>query len=372
MKWSWRVARVSGIAIYIHWTFLLLVAWILFAHLSQGSSLDVALEGVVFVLAVFACVVLHELGHALMAKRYDVRTRDITLLPIGGVARLERIPEVPIQELWVALAGPAVNLVIAGALFVILEVGGGIAPLARVLEVGGDFLTKLLYVNLILVAFNLLPAFPMDGGRVLRALLAMRMDRARATDIAASTGQVMAILFGILGLFVNMFLLFIALFVFLGAQQEAHFVQMGTLMKGVPVRDAMVTRFRTLAPGDPIEHAVEELMAGAQQDFPVIDAGRIAGMLLRADLLRALAEGKAGVRVGEVMRPPCGVVEDTAMLQGTFERMRQETCSTLPVVHGGALVGMVTLENVGEWMMVHSALRKASSRSAIGNIYSPD
>ena len=226
MKWSWKLGEFRGIAVYMHATFLILIAFVVVSHWSAGHSLLKTLEGVGFILALFACVVLHEFGHALMAARYGIKTRDITLLPIGGLARLERMPEEPLQELWVALAGPAVNVVIAAALFVWLKFTASFAPLEQLTVTSGPFLDRLMVVNVVLVIFNMLPAFPMDGGRVLRALLATRMEYTVATQIAASTGQAMALLFGLAGFFLNPFLLFIALFVWIGAAQEASMVTM--------------------------------------------------------------------------------------------------------------------------------------------------
>ena len=356
MKWSWRLGSVAGIGIFVHWTFLLLIGWIVLLHVRRGAGAAAAIAGVVLVLAVFGCVVLHELGHALTAKRFGIRTRDITLLPIGGVARLERMPDDPGQELWVALAGPAVNVVIAVALFVSLRLTTSLWSLSDAVRVGGGLVSQLMWVNVVLVAFNLLPAFPMDGGRVLRALLARRLPYARATQIAATVGQGMAILFAIVGLRYNPMLLFIALFVYLGAQEEAHHVQLRSLLQGIPVRDAMMTRFTVLAENDTLAAAVRELLAGSQQDFPVVREGLVVGVLPRQDLVRSLAEQGQQVRVGDVMRKDCSPVEDTEMLEGAFQRMRAANCPTLPVVRGGRLVGVVTLENVGELMMVNSAV----------------
>jgi predicted transcriptional regulator len=272
----------------------------------------------------------------------------------------------------VALAGPAVNVLIAAVLFLLLQALKGLAAPEQLRLVGGDFLGKLLWVNVALVVFNLLPAFPMDGGRVLRALLAMRLDHGRATQIAATVGQGMAVLFGILGFFFNWFLLFIALFVFLGAQQEAHQGQMRGIARGVPVREAMITRFRALDAEQPLSVAVEELLAGDQQDFPVTSEGRIVGLLTRADLLRALAAGRQQEPVASAMRAVCGRVRDTDMLDAVFLRMQAESCPTMPVMsREEQLVGMITLENLGEWMMIHHALGKARSRSAVENVYRP-
>jgi Zn-dependent protease len=355
MKWSLKLGTVAGIGVYMHFTFLLLIGWIFISHLGQGQSVVMAAQGVGFIVAIFGCVVLHELGHALAARRYGIRTRDITLLPIGGVARLERMPEKPAHELVVALAGPAVNVVIAAALFAFIVALQGAREMLDVQLLKGDFFIRLLWVNAFLAVFNLLPAFPMDGGRVLRAVLAARMDYGRATRVAASVGQGMAILFGLLGLFGNPMLLFIALFVYLGAQTEAEMVGMQRLLKGRLVRDAMMTRFRTLPAEATLDFAVGELLAGAQQDFPVVSNGGLVGMLQRNDLVKAIAEGGRQAPVRTAMRENCAVVDAAEPLRAAFEKMRQGECSTLPVVEGGRLVGLLTLENVGELVMVSEA-----------------
>ena len=218
MRWSWKIGKLAGINVYMHATFLLLIIFILLADYLEGHSLAAALWGLAFVLVVFVCIVLHELGHALTARKYGIQTRDIILLPIGGVARLERMPEDPRQELRVALAGPAVNVIIAGALSILLAAAGMPPTLKQMTNLrwtGGHFLTEVAVINLWLAAFNLLPAFPMDGGRVLRALLATRMEYTQATQVAAQIGQGMAFLFGLAGLFYDPFLLFIALFVWI-------------------------------------------------------------------------------------------------------------------------------------------------------------
>lgn len=360
MKWSWKIGQVAGIGIYVHWTFMILIGWIAMSDVVGGKPMAEAIFGIAFVVALFACIVLHELGHALTAQRFGVRTRDITLLPIGGVARLERIPENPAQEFWIALAGPAVNVVIAAVLAALLWFAGssfgGFEPIPK----RDNFFEQLMYVNCLLVLFNMIPAFPMDGGRVLRAVLAhFSGDYVAATQTAASIGQALAILFGFLGMFGNPMLMFIALFVFLGAQEEAYAVQTRAALKGLPVRNAMMTHFRALSPDDTLETAIQELLAGAQQDFPVTVAGQVVGLLLRADLLRALGEGSNQQRVGDVMRKECATVEDNEWLESTFQRMRESNCPSLPVVRSGQLVGMITLENVGELLMVDSALRES-------------
>ena len=364
MRWSLKLGRISGIDVFVHWTFAILLVWIFFAHLGAGGDVAAALRGVGFILALFGCIVLHEFGHALTARRYGIRTRDITLLPIGGVARLERMPEDPMQEMRVALAGPAVNVVIAGVLFAVLLAIGAAQQVFDMTLMRGDFLARLMWVNLFIVAFNLLPAFPMDGGRVLRALLAKRMGRRRATHTAATVGQGMAILFGIVGLFFNPFLLFIALFVYLGAQGEAQLVEMTSLMRGLSVRDAMQTRFRTLAADDELSTAVNELLAGAQQDFPVVTDGEVAGILRRRDLVKALSGPGRNATVGEAMCRECNPVQAGEPLERALERLRNSECPAVPVMEDGRLAGLLTIENISELMMVNSALETRAQKPA--------
>ncbi len=364
MKWSLKLGSFAGIRVYLHWTFVLLLGWILFSHLGRGHDWAEAWRGVGFIIALFGCVLLHEFGHALTAKHYGIRTRDITLLPIGGIARLERLPENPRHELWVTLAGPAVNVVIAGVLFAVLYFvyPGNKFSQAKLLE--GNFLVRLMWVNVFLGAFNLLPAFPMDGGRVLRALLSMRLGRARATRLAASIGQGMAILFGIAGFFGNPMLIFIAIFVYLGAEAEAQSVETTSFIGGLHVKDAMMTSFRTLKSEDSLETAIHELLAGSQQDFPVVASGNVLGILRRNDLVQALAQGRRDASVGDVMSRDCGDVPASDPLDRTLERMSREGCATLAVMDGNKLVGLLTLENIGELVMVRAAVAKGTGRDS--------
>lgn len=359
MRWSWRIGTIAGIGVYIHATFWLLILFILYADWSQGHSLATAVGGAIFVMVIFGCIVLHELGHALTARRFGIRTKDITLLPIGGLARLERMPDDPWQEFWVALAGPAVNVVIAGALFVILSALGISPELKQFHWVGGNFLNKLIVVNLWLVGFNLIPAFPMDGGRVLRALLATHMEYTQATHLAARIGQGLAYLFGLVGLFTDPFLLFIALFVWMGAEQEAALAQMHTSLGGIPVQRVMLTDFRTLQPDDTLAQAVEHILAGWQQDFPVVFGDHVLGVLTREDLMRALARGGVEAHVRDAMKRDVQMADSHDMLEKALALLHECNCRSLPVQHGGRLVGMLNVDNVGEFLMIQSALRRA-------------
>jgi Zn-dependent protease/predicted transcriptional regulator len=355
MSWSLKLGRVAGIPIYVHWTFLILIVWVVFDHWSKTHDLATTLEGLGFTLSLFACVVLHELGHAMAARRYGVPTADITLLPIGGVARLQRIPDRPVEELVVALAGPAVNVVIVGTLY-LMGVRLTADPSDPNVMYQGRFLPKLMLVNVFLVLFNLLPAFPMDGGRVLRALLAMTMEYTRATRIAASIGQMMAMFFGFLGLTGNPMLLLIAFFVWIGAESEARAVQERVLLQDVRVRDAMLTDYRTLSPGDTLAHAAELLLAGSQPDFPVVTDGKAVGVLTRDNLMAGLARSGRDARVSEAATAGLGTVEADAPLTPAVARLRQGEGPCLQVVEAGRPIGLLTLENIGEYLMLRSAL----------------
>ena len=354
MTWSWKLARIAGIDIYVHVTFAMVIVWIGVIYWSQNQNFGAVLTEVGFILALFACIVLHEYGHALTARRYGIRTLGITLFPIGGLARLERMPDVQTQELWVALAGPAVNLIVAELLFIGLQASGNPRPLHRMNVASGAFAERILMANLFLAGFNLLPAFPMDGGRVLRALLATRMEYTRATQRAAKIGQGMAVLFAFIGLQGNPMLIFIALFV-IGAGQEASMLQMKSSLAGIPVRRAMLTHFSILTPASTIGDAVDLLLTGSQQDFPVVYDGRIEGILTRSNLLKALSGTGGTAPVSDSMERKCPTAETGEMLDAVLARARDGECHTVPITESGALVGLLTMDNVGKFLMIQAA-----------------
>jgi len=367
MKWSWKFGTFAGITVYVHATFLLLLGWIALSHWMQYQSLLPTLLGVGFILALFLCVLLHEYGHALAARRFGIATKDITLLPIGGLARLERIPDKPDQELRVALAGPAVNVVIAALLGSYLFLTGHFEPLQQMGLTHGAILERIMFANLFLVGFNMIPAFPMDGGRVLRALLAKRMEYASATRMAARIGQGLAFVFGFLGLFTNPFLVFIAFFVWIGAAQETAMAETKSVLCSVTAKDAMILEFRTLSPRDDLSLAVKLVLSGWQQDFPVVDQGRVVGMLLRADIIANLAGGgEAHASVRDAMRVDFPVASPAESLHSVFTRLHAAEAATVPVVENSRLVGLITLENMTEYMMVHVALSEARKKNGNG------
>ncbi|HEX3684084.1 MAG TPA: site-2 protease family protein [Bryobacteraceae bacterium] len=358
MRWSWKIGRFAGIDVYVHATFLLLILWVVVLHWIEGRSLQAVISGVTFIVALFACVVLHEFGHALTARRYGVSTKDITLLPIGGVSRFERMPDQPWQEFWVAVAGPIVNLAIAALLYAFLFFSSGLRPVKGLSITGGPFLERILVANLLLAIFNLIPAFPMDGGRVLRALLSTRMDHVRATQTAAAVGQAIALVFGLIGLFFDPFLVFIALFVWIGAAHESHSVQFKEAFSGIPIRTAMQTNFSTLSTNNTLGDAVKVVLDGSQHDFPVMWGDRVMGILTRANLLSGLSQYGSDQLVTTVMQREFETAEPNEMLEAVLNRLSAAPTRVMPVLEDGKLAGLVTLENLGEYLVIQNALQR--------------
>jgi stage IV sporulation protein FB len=356
MSWSLNIGRIAGTEIRIHITFLLFLVWIFAASYASGGS-DAAWRGLLFMLLLFACVLLHEFGHIFTARVFGVQTPDVTLLPIGGVARLERIPEDPWQEFLIAIAGPAVNVVIAVLLIALAgaDITGG--NVAVVENAGVSMIDRLAAVNLFLALFNLIPAFPMDGGRILRALLGIKLGFVRATEVAASIGQVVAFALGFIGLFSNPMLVFIGIFVYLAATSEAHMVALRAMSRGVPVSAAMMTQFATLTPDVPIEEAVQTLLRTSQSEFPVIDAiGKPVGLLGRLDIIRALKQPGPNARVAEAMSPDLPAVGHRRCLSDALKILQEKTAAAVAVVDAdGKLIGLITPETVGEMLMVQNA-----------------
>lgn len=358
MKWSFRIATVAGTEVRIHVTFLLLLA---FFAIQAGPGH--ALESVLMICAMFFCVLLHEFGHVWAARRYGIKTPDITLLPIGGVARLERMPKKPSEELVVALCGPLVNVLIAAGLLPFV----GWQPLSKLMESLGTpaLLMWLMGWNVMMVVFNMIPAFPMDGGRVLRALLAMVVgDYAKATRWAATLGQVIAVAAGIwviMNQFSQPLLLLIAFFVFIAAGREAQMVEQQENARDLSVLDAMMTDFRTLAPHASLREAVDLLRAGSQHDFPIVDErGVVIGILPRTELISGLADFGPAHRAHEVMLPTSVVLNPTHPLTEALQQLEQSGLPALPVmdpVHD-RLIGLFTAENAGEMMLIRNALRR--------------
>ena len=357
MGWSVNIGSIAGTAVRIHITFLIFLAWIFAASWASGGA-AAAWSGLEFLILLFACVLAHEFGHILTARAFGVPTPDVTLLPIGGVARLERIPEAPWEEFLIAIAGPLVNVAIAVGLAIFMGADLNARHLAAVESSKVSLVDRLAEVNLFLALFNMIPAFPMDGGRVLRALLAIRLGHVRATEIAAMIGQAFAFLLGFVGLFWNPLLIFIAIFVYLAAASEAQLVAVRAMARDVPVSAAMMTEFATLTPDEHIDAAVETLLRTSQSEFPVIDTDhRIVGLLGRANMIRALKQLGPDARVNQAMTTGIPTIGHRRTLDEAFRLLQEKSVAAVGVVDGSdRLVGLITSETVGEMLMVRDAL----------------
>ena len=365
---SLYLLTLAGIPVYFHFTFVLMLLFIAAVEISSGREV---FGGVLFVLGAFASVALHELGHALMARRFGIKTEDIVLYPIGGVARLRSMGE-GFQEFWIALAGPSVNVLIAGLIAAGLVLTGRWVPLTAVLQSmaqaeagagqvaghGGFFLQHMMLLNVFLVIFNMIPAFPMDGGRVLRAILSRKLPKAQATAVASKIGQALAVLFMVWGIFGGgMFLLIIGIFVFLAAGQEYAHTRSVDLMTGKLVRDAMVTRFETLSHGDSLGRAADLLLATSQQDFPVMGGSEVIGVLGRKALIEGLATQGRDHYVAEIMAREFPKASLDTPLENVFNLMQENNGLPVLVFDGDSLLGYVNQENIMEFLMIAQSQR---------------
>lgn len=360
LKWSLSLGKIAGIRISIHWTFLILMGWIFIMQFQSGHDVRQSILAVILILALFGCVTLHELGHALAAKRFHIMTKSITLLPIGGVAQMEKLPEKPSQELLVALAGPFVNVVIAVILYVWFAAIDQVPfPLQKeTLEnLGGmGFWYNLWMANLVLAVFNLIPAFPMDGGRVLRALLSFAYSRERATRIAASIGQFLAILFVFFGIFYNFWWVFIGVFVYLGAGAEAFMEVTKSSLAGKKVRDVMMRHFTPFAPDNTLGQVVEALLNGQEQEFVVMQDEKVTGIITRKELIRGLSQWGKEAPLSNSMIREFIILHPDMDLPEIFQKLMTDGSSVAPVMEDGKLVGIVDRDNINELILVQEAM----------------
>lgn len=363
MKRALTLGRIAGVRVQVHWTFLLLILWIIFSGIWSGTSTAGIFWSNLFVIVLFGCVVLHELGHALSAKQFGISTKEITLLPIGGVASLEDIPEEPREELLITLAGPVVNIVIAFVLYLVIpfdfiqqldesQVEQFFSEISA-----RNFLFLLFYANVLLAAFNFIPAFPMDGGRILRALLSMRMDRVQATQIAANLGQLVAVIFFFFGLLYNPFLALIGVFVFFGAFGENVMVQQLTLLRGYKAKDAMMTDITVLDPNDSVESVIDLILSGTERDFIVTNSNgnKPVGIVYNQNIIKAM-KGKDGpLTVKDIMNREFDTVPESEELTAIYRKMQSEQKSFLPVTDGDRLTGAIDRTNINEFMVFKSS-----------------
>jgi Zn-dependent protease len=357
MAWSWKIARIKGIDVSIHFTFPLLLLWIGLNYWKTTQNWTMVVQGLSLIILLFTCVVLHEFGHALTARRFGIKTRSITLLPIGGVAAMEAMPRDPRQEILVAAAGPAVNLVIAAVLWLWLALTGVGGGASNLLTGGSSMLYQLMVINLVLAVFNLLPAFPMDGGRVLRAALSLRMDREEATRKAVAVGQSLAAVMFAFGLLYNPFLMLIAVFVWFAAAAELSAEIMHSALFKATAGHSMITRFEALQGSDRLQHAVDLTLSGNQRHFPVHTQGRPLYLLTQTDMLKALRAQGEGVAIGELPLRELPCIEAGTTMETIFARLQDLEAPLLGVTEREQLVGIIDLENVIELINIEEAIK---------------
>lgn len=346
MKGAISLGRLFGINILMHWSFFLILVYIAYRSYAIGlRGMDIAKE-VLFVFAVFTCVVLHELGHALAARGYGIATKRILLLPIGGVAQLERMPEKPSQELWVAIAGPLVNVGIA---LLLLPFAYFFVP-ANWLEntevIIDNFLLRLILINIMLIVFNLIPAFPMDGGRILRALLAFRFNYTTSTVIAARIGQAVAIAFIVLGFMYNLFWILIGAFVIMGAEAEVRMVKFRNARKDLKVGDILIDDVPMLQPYHTIREAIKMILNGSGTNFLVVNNNLVEGVITKDILSRAIANEGNDAEVSSVMLTDFPVLTTSQPLEDALKAMEIYKLPLIPVMENGKFVGAIDVDHI--------------------------
>ncbi len=362
MRWTLNLGKMFGVKIVLHWTFFLLLGWILFSEYNRGSSTETILLTAAYILAIFFCVVLHEMGHILTARHFGIDTRKITLLPIGGVASLDKIPEKPKEEFQVAIAGPLVNLAIAALIFPFLNDLASYIPSSSEAQQATASITlenfwfSLFTVNILLAVFNLIPAFPMDGGRILRSLLSMKMDRLKSTGIASAIGQFLSIGFFFLGLMYNPILSLIAVFIFFGARGEHFMIQQNELLRGHEAKEAMITDITPIKADEQIDRLSSQLISSCDDVFVVYDGDQLKGIVSRNDILQSLKEYSNGHKVGDLARTDFDSIKTSDKLNKIMPKIREKGQSTFPVFEGEDFKGIVSLDSIQRFISLQSSL----------------
>ncbi|MFP4289247.1 MAG: site-2 protease family protein [Bacteroidales bacterium] len=356
-KYSLHLGRPFGIKVSVHWTFSLLIAWIVFVSVRQGLNTEQILMHIGFILTLFVCVVLHEFGHSLVAMKFGGEVKSITLLPIGGMANITKMPEKPKHEFLVSLSGPMVNIVIAAILW------GYLAGYQNInfQEIDYQYITRsnfwvmLLAANLFIVAFNLIPAFPMDGGRLFRSALSVWMSRIKATRVAKNIGQVFAVLFIIAGLFGNPFLIIIGFVVYLGARGEYETIKYETILSDYKVRDVLISKYEELQPGNTLGEAAEKLQHIPSRGFVVKENGEFRGILTQHDLIKGLSDlGKEG-KIETLVSNDGEKIKADMNIFDAFKTMHQKKMDMAPVWENNKFAGILDKENLNEFFLIKKA-----------------
>lgn len=358
MRWAIRIGKIAGIDIYLHATFFLLLLLVAGQYWAQPNGWEHIIQAVVFTCLLFTIITFHEIVHALTARRFGIQTKDIVLLPIGGIARIMKMPNRPVQELLISITGPIFNIALAFLLFVI-------ALLMRLdLQIrenweASPLLIKLLYANLIIGIFNLIPAFPMDGGRVLRSILAFRTDYLRATEIATTVGQFIAFMFIAIGILYQVIILVaIGIFVIIGAEYEYRVAKTTIPLSTTPIRYMMALHPQLLHPNEPLKQAIFYIMQGFQKDFPVVHGDEVVGVVTSDRIKRALMMWGEEIPIKEVMHTSFLVFSPDEEADKIFTKLSEASCKAAPIIEGGKLVGFVTLDNLIEYLLLKEAVHR--------------
>ena len=359
MRWSFNIGTIFGINFRIHITFLFLLFFIFISGLSQ-KGVEAASISVLFICAVFACVLIHELGHSLIARRFGKMTKSITLLPIGGIATIEEMPEKPSQEIAMSLIGPFINLAIAGIIFLFVGSWSGVRVPDLYPASGRDFFAGLIGVNIILAIFNLIPAFPMDGGRALRGVFAMKMNYAQATSLAVSIGQAISLIFVFYGMFFNFWLALIGIFLFIGAGSEKHHVMLNSLLRGVRAQDVMITDFHSLKPEEHLSKVLEQVYHGCQDDFPIIGDSGIQGIITRSGALASIHNKGMDIPVSEIMDRNFVTVNPRTALNEVYRLFHTTNKTVAIVIENNTLKGILSLDSISRYLMIQISLQSKS------------
>jgi len=349
MRWTVKIGKIYGIPIKIHMLFIALLVFILYNN-TVKAGLEQGLISTFLVLLIFLFVTLHEFAHSYQAMKYGITVKEIVLLPVGGVAQIEGFPEDPVQEIKVAVAGPLLNFLASGIIFVIFALKSDVHFLVRYSITSPDILKSLFWINLILGLFNLIPAFPMDGGRILRGLFALKLPYIKATRIAVSIGQGFAILLGIYGLFMNLWLIVISVFIFIGAGSEEHTLKIKKGLEDVTVSQIMSKNILFLEPDDEIKKGLQYIYRGGVDDFPVIDENKIVGIITKKRLLSAIHEYGLNKKVSEIMESVIDYLSPEDKVSDVYLKLAGTNTKVLPVVDGAKIVGMIGMDNIDRYL----------------------
>ncbi len=345
MRWSFPVGRLFNIPIRVHYTFLLLLAFIWYVE-SSVLGAEAGFHTLFFWALIFLCVLLHELGHSLVAKSYGLDITSITLLPIGGVSQITEIPRDPIKEVNITIAGPVVNFLIAGLLLLVGELADPSLQFSEISLQSGSTMVDLFWANVMLGLFNIVPAYPMDGGRILRGIIAMKKDYTEATRLAADIGKLFAIAFIVIGFFYNLWLILIGILVFSGASSEGESAALSSRLEKITVGELMITDFKTILPDEPLTAVVEKSLHVFQNDFPVVCDGKFVGVLLRSSVIESLYHRRHERKVGEIARKDFPIINPEETAASALSTMRAAHVNIAPVEQDGVLKGIITIEKL--------------------------